>query len=168
MLRRLARSAVRSAASSAARCGSVPLVPTGASERCERLRFPSACLALPLPAAANFPPCHRPLLTLPLLQANLASALSGPGPFTVFAPTNEAFVAALGALKLSKQQLLDLPTLSNILKFHVVSGKVMSSQLTNGMEVRAPEMDIAALLRVLTQAPYSLRGCRPPRWRAAR
>jgi uncharacterized surface protein with fasciclin (FAS1) repeats len=51
-------------------------------------------------------------------QANLAGALSGPGPFTVFAPTNEAFVKALGALKLSKAQLLDLPTLANILKFH--------------------------------------------------
>jgi hypothetical protein len=36
----------------------------------------------------------------------------------VFAPTNEAFVKALGALKLSKAQLLDLPTLANILKFH--------------------------------------------------
>ena len=74
-----------------------------------------------------------------MAQANLASALSGPGPFTVFAPTNEAFVAALGALKLSKQQLLDLPTLSNVLKFHVVSGKVMSSALTNGMEAATLE-----------------------------
>jgi phosphoglucomutase len=48
-------------------------------------------------------------------------------------------VKALGALKLSKQQLLDLPTLASVLKFHVVPGKVMSSQLTNGLEATTLE-----------------------------
>lgn len=117
---------------------SLPLVPTGASDRRQRLRVshPTPC---PFRPPSFFHSLARQLLTLSLAQANLASALSGPGPFTVFAPTNEAFVAALGALKLSKQQLLDLPTLSNILKFHVVSGKVMSSQLSNGMEAATLE-----------------------------
>ncbi len=56
--------------------------------------------------------------------AGLAEVLSGPGPFTVFAPTDEAF-AALPAGKVetllqpeNKQQLID------ILKYHVVSGRV--------------------------------------------
>ena len=57
----------------------------------------------------------------------------------MFAPTNEAFIKALGALKLSKAQLLDLPTLASILKFHVVSGSVMSSALTDGLEATTLE-----------------------------
>ena len=107
----------------------------------------------PLPAFWSFsassprfrPPFASPPFSLPFSaaslsdnrllprQANLATALSGPGPFTVFAPTNAAFIKALGALKLSKAQLLDLPSLASILKFHVVAGKVPSSALTNGM-----------------------------------
>jgi light-harvesting complex I chlorophyll a/b binding protein 1 len=48
-------------------------------------------------------------------------------------------VKALGALKLSKAQLLDLPTLASILKFHVVPGKVLSSSLSNGLEATTLE-----------------------------
>jgi uncharacterized surface protein with fasciclin (FAS1) repeats len=57
--------------------------------------------------------------------AGLAETLSGPGPFTVFAPTNAAF-AALPAGTLDT--LLADPTgqLANILKLHVVSGAVDS------------------------------------------
>ena len=57
--------------------------------------------------------------------AKLAETLSGPGPFTVFAPTNEAF-AALPAGTLDT--LLADPTgqLASILKLHVVSGAVDS------------------------------------------
>jgi uncharacterized surface protein with fasciclin (FAS1) repeats len=57
----------------------------------------------------------------------------------VLAPTNEAFIKALGALKLSKAQLLDLPNLGAILKFHVISGAVMSSALTDGLEATTLE-----------------------------
>jgi uncharacterized surface protein with fasciclin (FAS1) repeats len=74
-----------------------------------------------------------------VVKANLAGALKGPGPFTVLAPTNEAFIKALGALKLSKAQLLDLPNLGAILKFHVISGAVMSSALTDGLEATTLE-----------------------------
>ncbi|UDY37623.1 fasciclin domain-containing protein [Dermatobacter hominis] len=57
--------------------------------------------------------------------AGLAETLSGPGPFTVFAPTNAAFEALpAGTL----DTLLEDPTgqLANILKLHVVSGAVDS------------------------------------------
>ena len=50
-------------------------------------------------------------------------------PFTVFAPTDAAFTSALTALGLTKQQLLDRADLADILKYHVLSGKVMSSGL---------------------------------------
>ena len=58
-------------------------------------------------------------------EAKLAETLSGPGPFTVFAPTNAAFDALpAGTL----DSLLKDPTgaLANILKLHVVSGAVDS------------------------------------------
>jgi len=51
-----------------------------------------------------------------VVAANLATTLSSAGPFTVFAPTNDAFTAALGELNLSKAQLLASPGLADILK----------------------------------------------------
>merc|ERR1712032_749247 len=64
-----------------------------------------------------------------LTKANLVDTLSGTGPFTVFAPTDQAFTNALTALGLTKTQLLDKPDLADILKYHVLSGKVMSADL---------------------------------------
>ncbi|MCU0261298.1 MAG: fasciclin domain-containing protein, partial [Ilumatobacteraceae bacterium] len=47
------------------------------------------------------------------------------GPFTVFAPTNDAFAAALEALGLTAEQLLaDTETLTTVLTYHVVEGAV--------------------------------------------
>ena len=60
--------------------------------------------------------------------AGLADTLSGPGPFTVFAPTDAAFAAALESLGLTAEQLLaDEATLSSILTYHVLSGEVPAS-----------------------------------------
>ena len=62
--------------------------------------------------------------------AGLTSALKGPGPFTVFAPSNAAFAdvdaATLEAL------LADPAALADLLKYHVVSGEKMSGDLTSG------------------------------------
>jgi len=63
--------------------------------------------------------------------AGLADTLNGPGPFTVFAPTDEAF-AALPAGTV-EGLLADPDALAKILTYHVVAGKVMSSDLTEGM-----------------------------------
>ena len=59
-----------------------------------------------------------------VVAANLATTLSGAGPFTVFAPTNDAFTAALTELSLTKAQLLASPGLAGILTYHVVAGNV--------------------------------------------
>ncbi len=65
--------------------------------------------------------------------AGLVETLTGDGPFTVFAPTNEAFAALPdGTLESllkpeNKQQLID------VLTYHVVGAKVMSTDLSNGM-----------------------------------
>ena len=72
-----------------------------------------------------------------LTKADLVTTLKGKGPFTVFAPTDEAFVAALKALNITKDQLLaDKATLSSILTYHVVAGQVPASEVVklNGKE----------------------------------
>lgn len=68
--------------------------------------------------------------------ASLVDTLSGTGPFTVFAPTNAAF-AALPAGTLDTLLLPEnKATLASILTYHVVAGKVMSSDLSNGQVVK--------------------------------
>ena len=64
---------------------------------------------------------------------DLVETLQGEGPFTVFAPTNDAFAALPeGTLEnLLKPENKD--QLVAILTYHVVSGKVMSSDLSDGM-----------------------------------
>jgi uncharacterized surface protein with fasciclin (FAS1) repeats len=58
--------------------------------------------------------------------------LQGEGPFTVFAPTDEAF-AALPAGLLDKLLLPEnIAVLTSILTYHVVSGKVMSTDVMAG------------------------------------
>ena len=62
--------------------------------------------------------------------AGLVDTLSSEGPFTVFAPTDDAFAAALDALGLTADELLaDTDTLTEILTYHVVAGKVMSTDV---------------------------------------
>merc|ERR1719498_1512407 len=75
-------------------------------------------------------------LAAALTKANLVDTLSGDGPFTVFAPTDTAFEAALAALKITQEELLARADLADILKFHVASGKVMSTDLSNGQKVK--------------------------------
>lgn len=62
--------------------------------------------------------------------AGLAETLQGPGPFTVFAPTDAAF-AKLPAGTV-ESLLGDKPQLASILTFHVVSGKVMAGDILKG------------------------------------
>lgn len=71
-------------------------------------------------------------LVVALVRADLVDALSGDGPFTVFAPTNEAFVALLDELELDGIGQIDLDVLTSVLLFHVVSGKVESTDLSTG------------------------------------
>ena len=65
--------------------------------------------------------------------AGLVDTLKGDGPFTVFAPTDDAFAALPeGTVEnLLKPENLDM--LTAILTYHVVPGKVMSTDLSDGM-----------------------------------
>jgi len=64
--------------------------------------------------------------------AGLADTLSGPGPFTVFAPTNEAFAALPAGLvdKLLKPE--NKAVLAKILTYHVLASKVMAADVKDG------------------------------------
>tara|TARA_A100000164_G_scaffold12316_1_gene10312 strand:- start:684 stop:1151 length:468 start_codon:yes stop_codon:yes gene_type:complete len=65
--------------------------------------------------------------------AGLVETLSGEGPFTVFAPTNEAFAnLPEGALE---GLLADTEKLTAVLTAHVASGKVKASEVVNMTEV---------------------------------
>jgi uncharacterized surface protein with fasciclin (FAS1) repeats len=72
-------------------------------------------------------------LVAAVTAAGLVETLKGEGPFTVFAPTDDAF-KALGATvdELLKPENKD--KLVAILTYHVVPGKVMSADLKDGME----------------------------------
>ena len=84
-----------------------------------------------IPTNAAATGIHESLVAA-LAQAELVSTLEGPGPFTVFAPTDDAFTAAGIDLV-----ALDTPegkeTLTDILLYHVYSGSVPASAVTDGM-----------------------------------
>ena len=71
-------------------------------------------------------------LTSLLKATGLADILQQPGPYTVFAPTNEAFAALPAATLQQLQQPENRETLIKILTYHVVPGAVTSSQLSAG------------------------------------
>ena len=64
-------------------------------------------------------------------KAGLVDALSADGPFTVFAPTNEAFKNLFSQLGVNGIKDLTAEQLTPILTYHVVSGKMMSTDLSN-------------------------------------
>jgi uncharacterized surface protein with fasciclin (FAS1) repeats len=80
-------------------------------------------------------------LVTAVVAADLAETLSGDGPFTAFAPTNEAFEALpAGTLDdLLKPENKD--QLTDVLTYHVVAGDVMSSDLTDGQEITTLQGD---------------------------
>ncbi len=90
---------------------------------------PTADLVQTASDAGNFT-----TLVAAIAAAGLASALQGPGPFTVFAPTEAAF-AALPAGTLDAL-LADPPTLMAMLQYHVVDGKLYSGDLRDAVSAQ--------------------------------
>ena len=72
------------------------------------------------------------LLEAAVGAAGLVDALSGEGPFTVFAPTDDAFIALATALDVTAEDLLGLDELADILLYHVVGAQVLSTDLADG------------------------------------
>ena len=76
------------------------------------------------------------ILVEAVTAAGLGNALSAVGPFTVFAPTNAAFAAALTELGLTKTQLLtNVPLLTKVLTYHVLPGRFLKAAVPAGTPV---------------------------------
>jgi uncharacterized surface protein with fasciclin (FAS1) repeats len=66
--------------------------------------------------------------------AGLVQTLKGPGPFTVFAPTNEAFAALPAGTVDTLLKPENKPALTKVLTYHVVSGKMDSAALSKAID----------------------------------
>lgn len=76
------------------------------------------------------------ILVEAVTAANLATTLSGPGPFTVFAPTDDAFAALLVELGVTKAALLaNTSLLTTVLKYHVLPANVPKSAVPLGQAI---------------------------------
>ena len=101
---------------------------------------------LPAPTATPVPPTATPApkdivdtavadgrfttLVAAVQAAGLVETLKGEGPFTVFAPTDEAFAKLPAGTVEDLLKPENLETLKNILLYHVVAGKVMAADVT--------------------------------------
>ena len=92
-----------------------------------------------IPANAQATGVHESLVAA-LSHVDLVTTLQGEGPFTVFAPTDQAFLDAGIDL-----DTFDTPeeneTLANILLYHVYNGNVSSSEVTDGLTVEMANGD---------------------------
>lgn len=87
--------------------------------------------------------------------AGLVDTLKGDGPFTVFAPTDEAFAALPAGTVDDLLKPENLDQLTAILTYHVVPGKVMSTDLTNNM--MAPTVQ-GSDLTIMTEGGVTVNG----------
>ena len=71
--------------------------------------------------------------------AGLVDTLEGKGPFTVFAPTNEAFKKLPAGTVDNLLKPDQKPTLTKILTYHVVPGKLEAADLTDGKKLKTVE-----------------------------
>jgi uncharacterized surface protein with fasciclin (FAS1) repeats len=88
---------------------------------------------------------HFNTLVKAITVTGLDDTLKGPGPFTVFAPTDEAFSKLPSGT--FESLLEDIPQLTKILEYHVISGKVTSSdvvKLTSANTVEGSSVKIDA------------------------
>ncbi|HEX9165231.1 MAG TPA: fasciclin domain-containing protein [Gemmatimonadales bacterium] len=86
---------------------------------------------------------------------NFAATLSGPGDFTVFAPTNDAFNAIIGAL--GAETVLSCAVLPTVLAFHVTQGRLDSKAVLGRSEIQMLSGERAAVSgTTIAGAPINL------------
>lgn len=78
---------------------------------------------------ASASPIHKALVAA-VKQAGLVETLSGAGPFTVFAPTDDAFAQVAPVTRDGWMRPAQKEVLAGILKYHVVPGKLTAADLT--------------------------------------
>ena len=110
----------------------------------DKVLMPPADL-VDIPTVAQGTGIHDSLVAA-VIQAELLSTLQGDGPFTVFAPTDDAFTAA--GVDLAALDNEEGKALTDILLYHVVSGAVPSSAVADGMVAAAVNGDDLTLQSV--------------------
>merc|ERR1712194_785178 len=78
-------------------------------------------------------------LVAAITAAKLGPTLSGAGPFTVFAPTNDAFTALPAGVLTGLLKPENIKDLVTVLEYHVASGEVVSTDLKNGEQIKTLE-----------------------------
>ena len=94
-------------------------------------------------------------LAAALTAANLIDTLKGEGPFTVFAPTDDAFAKLPDGTV--KALLADIPKLTAILTYHVVAGKVMAADVV-GLNGQSAKTVNGAEVAISTDGGVKLNG----------
>jgi uncharacterized surface protein with fasciclin (FAS1) repeats len=95
--------------------------------------FMAGCATAPAPVSITETAAATPqlsTLTKLIKDAGLADTLNGTGPYTVFAPTDDAFKAV--PAKTLDALAKDKALLTSVLTFHVVPGKLTSADVKNG------------------------------------
>ncbi|MBH2019043.1 fasciclin domain-containing protein [Polaromonas sp.] len=93
----------------------------------------AGCASAPSPVSVAGTVAARPQLSTLnslIVKAGLTDTLQGTGPFTVFAPTNEAFAKV--PAKTMEALASDPAKLKAVLTYHVISGKLMVADIKNG------------------------------------
>ena len=99
-------------------------------------------------------------LTAAIQSADLSQRLAGPGPFTVFAPTNAAFDKIPAADRTALMQANKKADLTKILTYHVVPGRITAADLTT----QAASNNGTASLTTVQGGKLSLRDAGGGRW----
>lgn len=89
--------------------------------------------------------------------AGLVDTLKGDGPFTVFAPTDEAFAALPNGTVEELLKPENKAQLVSILTYHVVPGKVLSTDLSNNMMATTVQ---GSDLAIMTQGGVTINGAK--------
>ena len=79
-------------------------------------------------------------------KAKLTKTLEGDGPFTVFAPTDDAFKALLASTNMTAAELLSNKDLAKILTYHVVDGKITADDFAEYKSVDNPDLIVVPTL----------------------
>ena len=79
--------------------------------------------------------------------AGLVKTLEGKGPFTVFAPTNEAFEKLPAGTVDNLVKPENKATLTKILTYHVVPGRLEASSITDGKKLKTVECEMLTVKR---------------------
>ncbi|CAE8599115.1 unnamed protein product [Polarella glacialis] len=85
------------------------------------------------------------ILVKALKKADLVETVSGKDPYTVFAPTDEAFKEVLKELGIKEKDLLDSKDLKDILLYHVLGGTTMSKSLKDNERLTTAQGSLLAI-----------------------